>query len=176
VKEYIKGEKKQNTKSGLLKIMLLFLAISLSIAGLYFQGEVTMPSKTTVTSGNSMPTSSPPKSEAATAGAAVMTPPVAENETGQDVTTSGSPHPDATTAGAAIIAPIAAGKEDQSELIIAVRVANIRDAENDTSTRISRARKGEKVVKLGSSGGWYQVKLSSGVTGWVRGDLVRESE
>jgi uncharacterized protein YgiM (DUF1202 family) len=104
-----------------------------------------------------------------------MAPPVAERETGQDVTTSSPPHPDATAAGAAVVAPIAVEEKTQSELIIAVGVANIRDAENDKSRMISRAKKGEKVVKLGSSGDWYQVRLSSGVTGWVRSDLVRES-
>jgi tyrosine-protein kinase Etk/Wzc len=144
VKDYVKGEGKQNIKSGLLKIALLFLAVALLITGLYYQEELTKPSKAIVKLGQSVPTSSPPKSDATAAGAVVMIPTVVE-------------------------------KEIQSELIITVR-ANIRDAENDKSKIIYRAKKGEKVVKLGSSGSWYKVELSSGVTGWIRGDLVKESE
>jgi uncharacterized protein YgiM (DUF1202 family) len=56
--------------------------------------------------------------------------------------------------------------ETQSTLII-VAVANIRSEPNMKSKIISKSKKGERVVILSISDDWLNVKLSSGLTGWV---------
>jgi hypothetical protein len=56
--------------------------------------------------------------------------------------------------------------ETQSTLII-VAVANIRSEPNINSKIISKLKKGDRVVILGISDDWLNVKLSSGLTGWV---------
>ena len=75
-KAYVKGEGKQNTKSGLLKIILLFLAVALLITGFYYQEQATRPSKTAVTLGTNILTSPVPKSVATPADGVVVKPTV----------------------------------------------------------------------------------------------------
>ncbi len=155
---YLKGEGRQGVKSGLMKISLLLLAGALFSAGLWFQQAATAPPQRAVRLGQSVPVAPPPIPRAeAQAGAVVVTPPAADREQ----------QPEASPTGAA--------KEPQPELIVTER-ANIRDTPDVKANRVHLAEKGEKVFNLGSSGEWYHVKVSSGVTGWIRGDLVREAE
>ena len=56
--------------------------------------------------------------------------------------------------------------ETQSTLILAA-VVNIRSEPNIKSKIISKLKKGDRVVILSISGDWLNVKLSSGLTGWV---------
>ena len=56
--------------------------------------------------------------------------------------------------------------ETQSAFIL-VAVANIRSEPNMKSKIISKSKKGERVVILSISDDWLNVKLSSGLTGWV---------
>lgn len=52
--------------------------------------------------------------------------------------------------------------------------ANFRSEPNDKCKIISKLEKGDKVVKLGISGNWLNVKLPSGLTGWVFKEYVKE--
>ena len=56
--------------------------------------------------------------------------------------------------------------EAQSAFIL-VAVANIRSEPNMKSKIISKLKKGDRVVILSISDDWLNVKLSSGLTGWV---------
>lgn len=61
----------------------------------------------------------------------------------------------------------------QNTLIITA-TANVRSEPNVKSKIISKLKKGEKVVKLGISGARINVKLSSGLTGWVSNKRTKE--
>jgi len=54
--------------------------------------------------------------------------------------------------------------------------ANIRAEASTKSKIIATLKKGEKVEKRGKSGNWFNIKLSSGETGWIFKDLVKEAE
>ena len=62
--------------------------------------------------------------------------------------------------------PKVTATETQSTLILAA-VANIRSEPNIKSKIISKLKKGDSVVILSITGDWLNVKLSSGLTGWV---------
>lgn len=58
--------------------------------------------------------------------------------------------------------------------IIIKKNTNIRSESNDKSKIIYRVKIDEKAFMVGTSGNWYKIKLSSGLTGWVSKNLVRE--
>ncbi|MBU4372706.1 MAG: SH3 domain-containing protein [Proteobacteria bacterium] len=58
--------------------------------------------------------------------------------------------------------------------LVCIKRANVRAEANDKSKVIATLKNGEKVDDLGKSGNWYNIKLSSGLTGWVFKDLVNE--
>ena len=60
--------------------------------------------------------------------------------------------------------------------LVVIKTASIRVEANDKSKIIGTLKKGEKVANLGKSGNWFNVKLSSGLTGWVFKDLVKEAK
>jgi hypothetical protein len=61
-------------------------------------------------------------------------------------------------------------------LLVVIKTANVRAEAKGKSKIITTLKKGEKVENLGNSGNWLNVKISSGLTGWVFKDLVREAE
>jgi len=69
--------------------------------------------------------------------------------------------------------PTVTATETKSTLILTT-AANIRSEPNDKSKIISKLKKGDKVVKLSISGDWINVKLPSGLTGWVFKNLTKE--
>jgi len=58
--------------------------------------------------------------------------------------------------------------------LVCIKRTNVRAEANDKSKVIATLKNGEKVENLGKSGNWYNVKLSSGLTGFVSKDLVNE--
>jgi len=60
--------------------------------------------------------------------------------------------------------------------LVVIKTANVRAAANDKSKIITTLKNGVKVENLGNSGNWFNVKLSSGLTGWVFKDLVNEAK
>ncbi|MDP1991605.1 MAG: SH3 domain-containing protein [Syntrophales bacterium] len=77
-----------------------------------------------------------------------------------------SPSPPTSTAGV---------KETASQnTLIMTAAANVRSGPGVKSKIISKLKKGEKVVRLGVSGTRINVKLSSGLTGWVSNKQTKE--
>ena len=60
--------------------------------------------------------------------------------------------------------------------LVVIKAANVRAAANNKSKIITTLKKGAKVENLGNSGNWFNVKLSSGLTGWVFKDLVKKAK
>jgi len=60
--------------------------------------------------------------------------------------------------------------------LIVKKNANIRSKASTKSKIIRTAKKGTKVEYLGKSGNWLNIKLSTGVTGWIFKDLVTEGK
>ena len=60
--------------------------------------------------------------------------------------------------------------------LIVKKNANIRSKASTKSTIIRTVKKGTKVEYLGKSGNWLNIKLSTGVTGWIFRDLVAEEK
>ncbi len=66
-------------------------------------------------------------------------------------------------------------KETASQnTLIMTSAANVRSGSGVKSKIIFKLKKGEKVVKLGTSGTRINVKLSSGLTGWVSNKQTKE--
>jgi uncharacterized protein YgiM (DUF1202 family) len=53
---------------------------------------------------------------------------------------------------------------------------SIRSEPNTKSKILITLKKGTKVEYLGKSGNWLNIKLSTGVTGWVFNSLVTEGK
>ncbi len=92
------------------------------------------------------------------------------------------PKPEAASPFPSILAP----KEAQAAVapplsppvtyLVTIKAANVRAEANAQSKIIIQLKKEEKVEKLGKSGNWFKIKLTSGETGWVFKDLVKEAE
>jgi len=94
------------------------------------------------------------------------------------------PKPEAASPPPSILAP----KEAQAAavsppspevyLVINAEQVNIRAEANSKSKIITTLKKGDKIQKLDidKSGDWFNVKLTSGKTGWVFKKLVKEVE
>jgi hypothetical protein len=63
-----------------------------------------------------------------------------------------------------------------SKTLVVIITANIRSESNAKSKIIATLKKGTKVEYLGKSGNWFNVKLSTGVTGWVSNSLVTDEK
>ncbi len=51
----------------------------------------------------------------------------------------------------------------------------VRSKPTTKSDRVDSLKKGETVIVIGEDSGWYKIKLASGKTGYVRGDLLGRS-
>jgi len=60
--------------------------------------------------------------------------------------------------------------------VITLKNANVRTEPDLKSKIIATLKKGTKVEKIGQTGDWVHVKLSSGKTGWIFHELVKEVE
>ncbi len=60
--------------------------------------------------------------------------------------------------------------------LILLKNSNIRTEPGTKSKVITTLRKGGIVVKIDESGDWFNVRLPSGVTGWISKRLVKEVE
>jgi len=61
---------------------------------------------------------------------------------------------------------------ESSSILYSVSRSNIRSEPNDKSKIIYKTSKGIKLIKIKSSGDWVNVKLPSGMTGWIHQGLV----
>jgi hypothetical protein len=61
-----------------------------------------------------------------------------------------------------------------AKTFVVVKPASIRSAPSTKSKLLAVLKKGAKVEYLGKSGSWVNIKLSTGVTGWVFNGLVTE--
>jgi hypothetical protein len=93
-----------------------------------------------------------------------------------------SPKPATVSSDASVPPPPASVQKTESSVpakpptsyLITTKGCNIRSEANSNSKIIKTLNKGEKLEKTGKSGNWINVKLSSGQTGWVHKDLVKE--
>jgi hypothetical protein len=69
--------------------------------------------------------------------------------------------------------PISQRKETY---LILLKNSNIRKEPSTKSTIVTTLRRGEKVLKVDESHGWYNVRLPSGEAGWVSKRLAKETE
>ena len=60
-------------------------------------------------------------------------------------------------------------------LTVTTSVLNVRTGAGTNYSIMSKVYEGDTLEVIGSSNGWYNVKLSSGKTGWVSGDYVSVS-
>lgn len=60
-----------------------------------------------------------------------------------------------------------------SKITVFVDVANIRSGPSMTATVIGKATKGTTFIKTGTTGDWYQVKLSNGKTAYLHKSVAR---
>ena len=63
-----------------------------------------------------------------------------------------------------------------AKTLVVIKTANIRSEPKTKSKILVTLKKGTKVEYLGKSGNWFNVKLSTGVTGWVSNNLVTEQK
>lgn len=57
-------------------------------------------------------------------------------------------------------------------LIIKVQSTNVRSNPKFYASSLAALKAGEQVEKLGGQGGWFQVKTSGGVVGWIHSSAV----
>jgi hypothetical protein len=77
------------------------------------------------------------------------------------------------TAASEVTTPPAA---PSPQYLVVIKSANLRVEANNKSKIIMTLKKGERVEYLSKSGNWFNIKLSTGVTGWVIKDLVTEEK
>lgn len=65
---------------------------------------------------------------------------------------------------------------EAAKTFVVVKEASLRSAANTKSKILSTLKKGTKIEYLGKSGTWLNVKLSTGMTGWVSNTLVAEQK
>jgi hypothetical protein len=63
-----------------------------------------------------------------------------------------------------------------AQTYVVVKEASLRSAASTKGKILSTLKKGTKVEYLGTSGTWLNVKLSTGVTGWISNNLVTEQK
>ncbi len=68
------------------------------------------------------------------------------------------------------------GDQPGETWLILLKNGNIRSEPTTKSMIVTTLRRGEKVVKIDESAGWFNVRLPSGETGWVSKRLVKETE
>lgn len=70
-------------------------------------------------------------------------------------------------AGGALAAKVRA-RANRVEAIVLTENAYVRSGPGDASPRLAELHEGLKVRVLSERGGWYQVRLANGLTGWLR--------
>lgn len=105
----------------------------------------------------------PPKPEAASPAPSILAP--------KEAQAAVTPPP----APAVETKPVIPGKPPITYLVT-TKIANVRSEPNAKSKILTTLKKGEKAEKLDKSGNWLKIKLTSGDTGWVFKDLVKEAE
>ena len=63
-----------------------------------------------------------------------------------------------------------------AKTFVVIKPANVRSEPKTKSKILTTLKKGTKVEYLGKSGNWLNIKLSTGVTGWVSNSLVKEQK
>ncbi len=61
-------------------------------------------------------------------------------------------------------------------LLVILKTANVRSEPTTKAKTISTLKAGQRVSKIGESGSWLNIQLSSGECGWVSRTLVKETE
>lgn len=62
---------------------------------------------------------------------------------------------------------------DEIVEIVGAEEVNVRDMQGIEGDVIAKVRRGERLKRLGSEGGWFHVLLPDGREGWVNGQLAR---
>jgi hypothetical protein len=65
---------------------------------------------------------------------------------------------------------------EAAKTFVVIKEASLRSAPNTKSKTLATLKKGTKIEYLGKSGTWFNVKLPTGVTGWVSNSLVTEQK
>lgn len=60
--------------------------------------------------------------------------------------------------------------------LVVIKTASIKSEPNTKSKTLIKLKKGTQVDYLGESGKWLNIKLPSGVTGWISNSLVKEQK
>jgi hypothetical protein len=60
--------------------------------------------------------------------------------------------------------------------VLLLKNSNVRTEASARSDIIVTLRKGERLVKIGDTGTWVNVRLSSGETGWILKSLVKDAD
>jgi hypothetical protein len=68
------------------------------------------------------------------------------------------------------IKPVA--KENTQAILVVKSTANVRSEPNTKSKIITTLKPGTEIQNLGKSGDWFNIKLSTGLTGWISSNLV----
>jgi uncharacterized protein YgiM (DUF1202 family) len=79
------------------------------------------------------------------------------------------------TPQAVVPAPSVSVEPSNTQSLVCIKQANVRAAANNKSKIIITLKKGEKVEHLGNSGNWCNIKLPSGLAGWIFKDYVKAS-
>jgi hypothetical protein len=68
----------------------------------------------------------------------------------------------------------ASGDQTRETYLILIKNSNIRSDPSTKSRIVTTLPRGEEVIKIDESDGWFNVRLPSGETGWVFKRLVKE--
>ena len=63
-------------------------------------------------------------------------------------------------------------KKNMQAILVVKRTANVRSEPNTKSKIVNTLKPGTEVQNLGKSGDWFNIKLSTGLTGWIFNSLV----
>lgn len=63
-----------------------------------------------------------------------------------------------------------------AKTLVVIQAANLKSEPNNKSKTIIKLKKGTKIEFLGESENWVNIKLSTGVTGWVSNSQVKEQK
>ncbi|HVN77155.1 MAG TPA: TonB family protein [Thermoanaerobaculaceae bacterium] len=88
------------------------------------------------------------------------------------------PPPPPPTPTPAAVAPAAEAKPAPPPETVRVTGSklNVRSQATTSAATVARVKKGEKLTVLGRDGGWVQVKLADGASGWVSARYVVKEE
>ncbi|MCD5323687.1 MULTISPECIES: N-acetylmuramoyl-L-alanine amidase [Pontibacillus] len=70
--------------------------------------------------------------------------------------------------------PPSTDRNDKGEIVIKTPILNVRSEGNLGSKIVSQVKEGEQYTYIQEKGSWYEIKYSSGKTGWVANWLVKK--